>query len=446
MSGQLVVVVAVFAAVVLAIAFDLIDLAVAAMMGVVAFTVIGAVTAHDVVAAVESGGGTIALLFGGMVVARVLTPTGFFGLVGNRLLAFSGGSGRRLMLGMALLVTPLCAVLPNATVVLLLAPVVVGACRALDVDFVPPLIVLATISNASGLLTLVGDPATYLVGSAIHLSFGEYLRRVSLGGVLAILVVVALMPWLARAAWTTRRGAAPPAAPMEIKNKGFAAAALLILALMALLFVFGDRLPVSQGAPGVAILAATLALLAIYHWRIEPVEKVLSDVDWRTLIFIFCMLLMVQALVKTGALSAVTTMMHAAFGTNLPAVAIALLAGVAILSSALANTPVVMALLIVVKGYFVVIESVPEEAMGAAFDAWPAASLPVFVAMMFGATLGGNATLIGATANIVAAGISAREGRPISFGRFLRIGGPIAAAQIAVSAVYVTGLWMVTRP
>ncbi|MBL8674302.1 MAG: hypothetical protein JNL07_05385, partial [Rhodospirillales bacterium] len=229
MSGQLVVVVAVFAVVVLAIAFDLIDLAVAAMMGVVAFTVIGAVTAHDVVAAVESGGGTIALLFGGMVVARVLTPTGFFALIGNRLLAFSGGSGRRLMLGMALLVTPLCAVLPNATVVLLLAPVVVGACRALDVDFVPPLIVLVTISNASGLLTLVGDPATYLVGSAIHLSFGEYLRRVSLGGVLAILVVVALMPWLARAAWTTRRGAAPPAAPMEIKNKGFAAAALLIL-------------------------------------------------------------------------------------------------------------------------------------------------------------------------------------------------------------------------
>jgi len=88
---------------------------------------------------------------------------------------------------------------------------------------------------------------------------------------------------------------------------------------------------------------------------------------------------------------------------------------------------------------------VPEEAAGSVFSAWPPQALPVFVAMMFGATLGGNATLIGATANVVASGISARHGEPISFGRFLRIGAPIAIAQIAVSAVYVVGLWLILR-
>lgn len=442
---QLAVVVVVFAVVILVIALDLLDLVVAAMLGVIIFAGIGVLTGPDILKAMESGGGTLALLFGGMVVARVLVPTGLFELLGIRLVRFSRGSGKRLALGLVILVTPLCAVLPNATVVLLMAPVLIGAARTLDIDFVPLLIALVTISNAAGLLTLVGDPATYIVGSSIHLSFGGYLRYVSLGGLLAVLCVVLLMPWLLREVWATQRSPSAETEGVRLRHPGFVAATVAVLALMVILFVCGESLPIRQGAPAVAILAATLALLALYRWRIEPVEKVLSDVDWRTLIFIFCMLLMVQSLVKTGALTAVTAAMERIFGDNLLAAALALLTGVGLASSLLANTPVVLALVVVTKGYFVGIDMVPEEAMGSAFSDWPPQALPVFVAMMFGATLGGNATLIGATANIVASGISARYGAPISFGRFLRIGAPIAVAQLAVSAVYVVGLWLVLR-
>ena len=442
---HLLAVVIVFAVVIIAIALDLIDLAVAALLGVVVLSLVGVITGRDILVAVEAGGGTLALLFGGMVVARVLVPTGVFDLLGERLLQFCGGSGRRLALGMALVVAPVCAILPNATVVLLLAPVIIRVARALEIDFVPMLIVLVAISNAAGLLTLVGDPATYIVGSSIHMSFASYLRHVSIGGVLAVLCVVALMPWLLRQPWKTQRSIAPASTRTPLKRRGFAIAALLVLAIMSVLFVIGEWLPVSQTAPAVAIVAAALALLVLYQWRVEPVERVLSDVDWRTLIFIFCMLVLVQALTKTGALASLTGVVHRSFGENLLGVAMALLAGVAVLSSVLANTPVVLALVTVTKGYFVVIEMVPEEAMGATFDSWPAQSLPVFIAMMFGATLGGNATLIGATANIVAAGISAREGEVISFGRFLRIGAPIAIMQVAVSAVYVVALWLLSR-
>lgn len=90
----------------------------------------------------------------------------------------------------------------------------------------------------------------------------------------------------------------------------------------------------------------------------------------------------------------------------------------------------------ILKGYFVVAEIVPEEALGAGFRAWPEFALPAFIAMMFGATLGGNATLIGASANIVGAGICAANGRPVGFLAFMRIGVPVTLAQLAVGAVY----------
>jgi Na+/H+ antiporter NhaD/arsenite permease-like protein len=98
---------------------------------------------------------------------------------------------------------------------------------------------------------------------------------------------------------------------------------------------------------------------------------------------------------------------------------------------------VVAASLILVKGYLVAVEAVPETALGANFTAWPAVTMPMFIALMLGGTLGGNATLIGASANVVSAGICAQEGQRITFMRFFRFGLPIAAVQLLVSALYV---------
>jgi Na+/H+ antiporter NhaD/arsenite permease-like protein len=114
-----------------------------------------------------------------------------------------------------------------------------------------------------------------------------------------------------------------------------------------------------------------------------------------------------------------------------------MIAGIGLLSSLLANVPVAAASIVMVKGYLVAAQFVPEVALSDQFTQWPEATIPVFVGMMFGATLGGNATLVGAAANIVAAGICAREGQPVTFVRFLRYGLPVTAAQLAASAVYV---------
>jgi Na+/H+ antiporter NhaD/arsenite permease-like protein len=97
------------------------------------------------------------------------------------------------------------------------------------------------------------------------------------------------------------------------------------------------------------------------------------------------------------------------------------------------------------KGYLVAAEAVPDLALGTGFTDWPAATLPVFIGMMFGGTLGGNATLIGASSNVVSVNICARQGQRVTFGQFMRYGVPITLAQLAVGAVYVVVLAVTLR-
>jgi Na+/H+ antiporter NhaD/arsenite permease-like protein len=442
---QITLTLAVFGAVILAIAIDAIDMMLAALVGVCVLAVSGILGKSDVGAALDTASGPLALLFGGMVVARMLAMTGLFDRLGAQILRATRGSGRRYLILLVALVAPVCALLPNATTVILLAPVIVGVARALKVSFVGPLVITAIVSNSAGMLTLVGDPATFLVGSSIGMSFVSYLQKVSLAGLLAVLVIVPLMPKLLPEVWNAQIELAPAAPLPPVRRPVFAGFALVVLAIMVTLFLVGEELPAHLGPPAVSILAATLALLVIYGARIEPVENVLRDVDWKTLVFLAAIFCLVQAFTKTGLLQGLSIRLHGWFGTEFALVALALLTGIGLLSAVLANIPVVAASLIMTKGYLVAAEAVPEAALAAGFTDWPAATVPVFIAMMFGATLGGNATLIGASANIVSVGICAREGERVSFMRFMRYGVPITLVQLAVSALYVLAMYGLMR-
>ncbi|MBK8536495.1 MAG: citrate transporter [Candidatus Competibacteraceae bacterium] len=437
---QIYLTIGVFVAVILLIAFDLIDMTVAALLGVSVLIVFGILDGGDLMPIVHTAGGPLSLLFGGMVVARVIGKTGIFEWIGDAFLRATGGSGKRLLLLIVALVAPLCAVLPNATAVILVAPVIVGVCQALKVDFVGPLIITAIVSNAAGMLTLVGDPATFLVGQAIGLSFIDYLRMVSLGGVLAVLAVVPLLPWLLPKIWATRVTLPAERPPITIERPGFLALALFVLLIMVALFLVGESLPTRIIPPQVAIIGAALALLVVYGVRIEPVGEVIRDVDWKTILFLGAIFTLVQAFIKTELLQGLSIQLYHWFGSDLMPVAFLSLAGIGILSSLLANIPVVAAALVMITGYLVAAQAVPEIALAPGFTDWPNVTLPVFVAMMFGGTLGGNATLIGASANVVAVGICAAQGQRVSFIQFLRIGLPIAVVQLSVGALYVLAL------
>ena len=434
---QIYLTIGVFVAVILLIAFDLIDMMVAALLGVSVLIVFGILDGSDLMPIVHTAGGPLALLFGGMVVARVIGKTGIFDWLGDAFLRATGGSGKRFLLLIVALVAPVCAVLPNATAVILVAPVIIGVCQALKVDFVGPLIITAIVSNAAGMLTLVGDPATFLVGSAIGLSFLDYLRMVSLGGLLAVLAVVPLLPLLLPKIWATRVTLPPERPPITIERPGFLALSLLVLVIMVALFLIGESLPTRIVPPQVAIIGAALALLVVYGVRIEPVSEVVRDVDWKTIVFLGAIFTLVQAFVKTELLQGLSIQFYDWFGTRFTLVALVTLASIGTIGFVVANIPLVAAALVMITGYLVAAEAVPETALAIGFTDWPNATLPVFVAMMFGGTLGGNATLIGASANIVAVGICASHGRRVSFMQFLRIGLPITVVQLLVGALYV---------
>ncbi len=437
---QIYLTIGIFAGVILVIALDLIDMTVAALLGLSVLVLTGIFDHNDMMDAVRVANGPIALLFGGMVVARVLAKTGLFERLGALLLRATQGSGKRFLLLLVALIAPICALLPNATTVILVAPIILGVCRALRIDFVGPLILTALISNSAGMLTLVGDPATFLVGSSIGLSFGEYLRKVSLGGLLAVLAIIPLLPLLMRDIWKLRLELPDPEPLRPMEHAGFGIFALAVLLIMVGLFLFGESLPSSIPPPAVAIIAASLALLVIYSARVEPVADVLHDLDWNTLIFLAAIFSLVQAFTKTGLLQGLSLQLYGWFGNDVPLVALIMLAGIGFLSSLLANIPVVAAALIMAKGYLVAAQAVPEFALAPSFTDWPTATLPLFLAMMFGATLGGNATLIGASANIISVGVCKSQGRHVSFLRFARYGVPITLAQLIMSALYVLAL------
>ena len=441
---QVIVTFVVFASVILVIAFDLLDLALAGLLGVSALTAFGVFTLPDILNIVGTFGGSLALLFGGMVVARTLQPTGLFDYIGGVFLKATRGSGKRFLLALIVLIAPLCAFLPNATTVVLVAPIIIRVATALKVDLVAPLVLTAIVSNTAGLLSLVGDPATFLVGNAIGMTFTRYLKQVSLGGLLSLLALLPLLPRLMGNVWHAKCSLPAESEPARLQHPLFAASSLVVLALMVFLFLFGDSLPVQIVPPSAAIIACSLALLSVYGAKIEPIDKVLNDIDWKTLIFLACMFCLVEAFTKTGVLRGLSQNLYGRFGVDLLTVALVMLVGVGLASSLLANIPVVAATILLVKGYFVIARLVPEEALGPTFIEWPVTTLPIFVAMMFGATLGGNGTLIGASANIVCAGISARHGKPLSFITFMRYGMPLMLCQLTVSALYVLGLHYLT--
>jgi Na+/H+ antiporter NhaD/arsenite permease-like protein len=254
----------IFVAVILTIAFDLLDMTITALLGVGLMLGLGLLQSSDISAAGSVAGGPLALLFGGMVVARVLATTGLFDRIEGFYLRRTRGSGKRYLLLLVALVAPICALLPNATTVILLAPVIIGVARALQVDFVGPMILTAIVSNAAGMLTLVGDPATFLVGSSIGMTFIEYLQKVSIAGLLSVLVVIPLLPWLLPEVWNARVELPMAGKVKPIQRPWFMVFTLFVLVLMVTLFLVGELLPQRILPPSVAIIAASLALLVIY--------------------------------------------------------------------------------------------------------------------------------------------------------------------------------------
>ena len=427
-----------FAVVTTAILTERLHLTVAAFLGALVLIFAHVMTIEQAIEYISQSYATLALFLGVMILVRAFEPTNIFAYLATQMVVLAKGEGKRLVLGVIAITTPICAVLPNATTVMLLAPLIPPIAGEIGVDFVPLLILMVFVANSAGLLTLVGDPATFIVGDAVNLGFNDYLTKLSLGGAIAVGSILIMAPWLFHDIWHKKLADMSTLPHPKINHpKVLMLGGLLIIAVLTL-FVTGESLPTPIPPAAVALLGAALALFLADRSKIDTVNNILKDVDWSTLLFFMSTFVLIGGLEKTGVLNSISSLLAVILGKNIALGSVALLILVGLLSSIVPNIPLVVAMVPLLKQYLVNVGLVGAEVLSPDFAGQlPPEVLPLFYAMMFGATLGGNGTLMGASSNIVAAGVAELHGGRISFSKFLKYGIPVMLVQLVVAALYI---------
>lgn len=438
-NWQAIAALAIFVGVIVLLITEWLHLTIAAMLGALLLVFLNILTLDKAISYIGKSHATLSLFFGVMVMVRAFEPTRVFEYLATQMVLLAKGQGKRLLLGIVAITTPICAVLPNATTVMLLAPLIPPMAEDIGVNFVPLLILMVFVANSSGLLTQVGDPATFIVADAINISFVEYLWKLSLGGAIAVLVLLVLLPILFPTIWSKQLKDLDQMIIPQINHPRILVLGGMIVALVLIFFVVGETLPVPISPATIALLGAALCLTLTHVSKIDSVHNILRDVDWSTLIFFMSIFVLIGGLQETGVINSASGVLALILGKNIVLGSLVLLFAIGLLSSVVPNIPLVVAMVPLLQQYLVNTGLAGPEVLEPGFTGnFPPETLPLFYAMMFGATLGGNGTLVGASSNIVAAGIAEQHGKRISFNTFLKYGIPVMLTQLIALALYVT--------
>ena len=398
------------------IATDRIDKTVAALLGGTAVVVLGVIDQEEAFGAIDLN--VIFLLAGMMVLAAILRQTGFFQWLAIRSVKVAGGDPFRLLVVLSVVCAAISALLDNVTTVVLIAPVTLYISAILRVSPVPFLISEIFAANIGGTSTLIGDPPNILIGSASGLGFLEFL--VNLGPIaLAILVVLLFMARFMfgrdLAIHADIRDAVLALDEREVlTNPSLLRTSLLVIGATIVGFLLAKPLGLEPGT--IALLGAAVLLLLS---RLE-IDEVLREVEWPTLFFFVGLFMLVEAVVHVGIIDALATALFELTGGDPTITTLALLWLSGIASGIIDNIPYTATMVPVIGQ------------LGAA-------GLPVeplWWALALGACLGGNATIVGASANVVVANMAGRAGHPITFRAFLRYGLIVTAASLVMSTIY----------
>ncbi len=426
MSGTAWAALAVFAAAYVLIATERIHRVAAALGGAVIMLVIGATDAEHAFFSQEAGvdWNVIFLLIGMMLIVAVLKRTGAFEYLAIWAVKRAKGRPFRVMVLLVLATAVASATLDNVTTVLLVAPVTFLVCERLGVPVAPFLIAEVLASNIGGTATLVGDPPNIIIGSRAGLSYNDFLLHLAPFVVLLLVVFAGLCRILFRSAFAyDPRRAAEIATLRErdaIRDARLLVLSLAVLTLVTAAFVLHTVLHLE---PSVVALVGGLLLLALSRLDANEVAR---DVEWPTLVFFAGLFVMVGALVNTGVIDEISQAATDATEGRTFVASMVLLWGSAALSAIVDNIP-----------YVATMTPVVAEMANAAGHG--SQSQVLWWALALGAGLGGNATALGASANVVVLGIAERSGRPITFWQFTKYGLVVTAVTVALAVPY---LWL----
>lgn len=390
---------------------------VGALLGACGVMVLGLMTPAQAWGMIDFN--TLFLLFGMMNIVNVLSHSGFFDLVAKRAMLLTRGEPVRVLWIFSLLTAVFSALLDNVTTVLFMAPIVIMVVTRLKLPPIPYLVAIILASNLGGTATLIGDPPNIIIGSVAGKSFADFLVNVAPYAILVTFIGIALMQWFLQrkgdlnSTFSSDHLRQLMEENVEIKtDPRLMRQALITFAITLLLFMFGH--PIGLEAGLIALTTSTFLMLIA---DLSPTE-LLEKVEWTTLLFFMGLFIVVGALEHLGIFKTIAQGMTTAIGDNIGLGILGVGFLSAIISGFVDNIPFTISMASVLKEL--------EATMGSKME-------PLWWALSLGACLGGNLTLIGASANIVVSDIAAREGHPISFIAFIKYGSLVAIVTTTIA-------------
>lgn len=391
--------------------------------GAAAMLLLGATGADEAFYSHETGidWNVIFLLLGMMIIVGVIHKTGLFEYLAIKAIRLAKGNPRRSFIYILLLVAVASALLDNVTTILLAVPMTFLVAKYLKVNPIPLILGEVFISNIGGAATLIGDPPNIIIASKADLSFNAFLIHMTPIAALVMVVVIPLLVFMFRKELVNKpedRVAIMQLDPASfITDKVLMIKSLSVLGVVILAFVLHSVLNLEP-----SIIAMMGAGLVVLLSNLKP-EQFAKDVEWGTLVFFAGLFIMVGALVNVGALKLVADRIGEFVGDDA-----ALAAGVVVVVSS------------VVSG---IVDNIPYVASMTPVIAQLNQQIPgidndgLWWALALGADFGGNLTIVGASANVVAIGLAAAAGHKISFMKFLKYGFPITLVSTAMALPYV---------
>lgn len=402
--------------------------AVVALLGASVMIFAGILTQKTAIEGIDFN--TISLLIGMMVIVNITEKSGLFQFVA----IWGAKKVKAHPLGIMVVLTFVTAVfsafLDNVTTVLLIVPVTFQITRKLEINPFPYLILEIFASNIGGTATLIGDPPNILIGSALKLSFLDFAYNLTPAVIIVLLVLIGtfVLIWH-KSLITTERNRVAVLNINEkdsITNPRLLIKSLIVLLMVIIGFIAAEHIGIANGV--IALFGAAL-LLGLYtagnnnHERDENTENMLSLVDWTTIFFFCGLFVIVHGLEVTGVLQILGQWFIELTEGSIKKSVFLILGSSAVLSSAIDNIPFVATMIPMLKTM--------EPTMGGR-----EAMMPVWWALSLGACFGGNGTLIGASANVIVAGLAQREGHPLSFLRFLIWSIPVMLFSVFIAGIY----------
>jgi Na+/H+ antiporter NhaD/arsenite permease-like protein len=408
---------------------DRFDRSLLALLGAGAMILSGVLTQEEAIHGIDFN--TIALLTGMMILVSVARRSGVFEFLAIRSAQLVRGSPAGVLFLLSLVTAVLSALLDNVTTVLLIAPVTLSIAKRLRVPAFPFLFAEVMASNIGGTATLIGDPPNIMIGSAAGLSFNAFVVNLAPVIIAAMAVQLLLVHLLwgrsTPAAQTDRDAVMALSARAAITDARLLRLSLVVFAATLLAFVFVPLLRLEPGAIAMIAAASLMLLDNLVHHRSEHATKITAiygDVDWITIFFFVGLFIVVHGFERTGAIADLAQTLVSLSHGNLAITASAILWGAAILSAIVDNIPFVAAMIPLIK------------VLAPSFGG-DEALLPLWWALALGACLGGNGSLIGASANLAVAGIAQRDGVRFDFLTYTKYAAPLTLVSLAIAQIYI---------